>query len=274
MISAVRLRTSSRNSYRKVTTLAFVAFCAVLLSACRVDSVVTLDVKENGSGTLSVVTTADADLISRAPGLVEDLSFDDAKSAGWKVTEPSITTDGGMQMTVSHSFNNPQEASLLLAQLSGANGPFKEMSLTRSGKDTDSTWMLNGRLEVNGGLEAFADPKLLKTIGGSPFAGTLASSELDIGQVIGIEFRAFLPGRIESTTGVNTFGYPQWTVSFDGSEQSIATVAQNTAVNSTVARITTPILFGLLVIWVVGVGGFAAFVAFTRFKRSRRTPTK
>lgn len=274
MISAVRLRTSSRNSFRKFGTLAGFAICAVLLSACRVDSVVTLNVKENGTGTLSVVTTADADVIAQAPGLAEDLSFADAKNAGWEVSAPSITNDGGMQVTVSHSFNNPQEASLLLAQLSGANGPFKEMSLTRSGKDTDSTWMLNGRLEVNGGLDAFADPELLKTIGGSPFAATLANSELDIGQAVGIEFRAFLPGKIESTTGVDTFGYQQWTVSFDGSAQSIATVAQNTAVKSTVARITTPILLGLLIIWVLGVSGFTAFVVFTRYKRSRRTPTK
>ena len=274
MISAVRLRTSARNSYRKFGTLACAAICAVLLSACRIDSVVTLDVKENGTGTLSVVTTADADVVAQAPGLAEELSFDDAKSAGWEVSAPSATKDGGMQVTVSHSFNNPQEASLLLAQLSGANGPFKEMSLTRSGKDTDSTWMLDGRLEVNGGLDAFADPELLKTIGGSPFAATLANSELDIGQAIGVEFRAFLPGKIESTTGVDTFGYPQWTVSFDGSAQSITTVTQNTAVKSTVARITTPILLGLLIIWVLGVSGFAGFVAFTRFKRGRRTPTK
>ena len=274
MISAVRLRTSSRNSYRKFGTLSCAAICAVLLSACRVDSIVTLDVKENGTGTLSVVTTADSGVIAQAPDLAEDLNFDDAKSAGWKVSAPLATSDGGLQVTVSHSFNNPQEASLLLTQLSGANGPFKEMGLIRSGKDTDSTWMLNGRLEVNGGLDAFADPELLKTIGGSPFAATLANSELDIGQAVGIEFRAFLPGKIESTTGVNTFGYPQWTVSFDGSAQSIATVAQNTAVKSTVARITTPILLGLLILWVLGVSGFAAFVAVARYKRSRRTPAK
>lgn len=273
MISAVRWRKSSRNSHRKFGVLAYAAIFAVLLSACRVDSVVTLKVKENGTGTLSVVTTADADLVAQVPGLAEDLSFDDAKNAGWKVSTPLTTKDGGMQVTASHSFNNPQEATLLLTQLSGANGPFKEMSLTRSGKDTDSTWMLNGRLEVNGGLDAFADPELLKTIGGSPFAATLANSELDIGQAVGVEFRAFLPGKIESTTGVDTFGYPQWTVSFDGSAQSIATVTQNTAVKSTVARIATPILLGLLVLWVLGVSGFAAFVAFTRYKRSRRTPT-
>lgn len=268
------LRTPTRNLFRKLGSLSCAAACVVLLSACRVDSLVTLDVKENGAGTLSIVTTADSDVVNQTPGLAEDLSFDDAISAGWRVSTPSATSDGGLQLTVSHSFNNPQEATALLSQLSGENGPFKDLNLTRSGKDTDSTWMLNGRLEVNGGLAAFADPALLKIIGGSPFSATLANSGLDIGQAVGIEFRAFLPGKIESTTGVDTFGYPQWTVSFDGSAQDLTTVAQNTAVKSTITRITTPILLGLLIIWVLGVSGLAGFVAFTRYKRSRRTPAK
>ena len=178
-----------------------------------------------------------------------------------------------MQLSTTHNFATPAEATLLMSQLSGEFGPFKEMHLVRSGKDTDSTWTLTGKLEVNGGLDAFADPVLLKTIGASPFAATLANSELDIGEAVGIEFRAYLPGSIESTTGVSTFGYSQWTVSFDGSSQILTTITRNTAVKSTIARIFAPIFLVGLIIWVLGVLAFSGFVALTRFRRGRRTPT-
>ncbi len=269
MIACVRTRISSP-SIRAIVTL---TFFVIVLSACRVETVVTLDVKENGSGILSVVTTADADVVAQAPGLVDDLSFDDAKDTGWNVSEPLVTTDGGLEVSTSHHFSTPAEATLLMSQLSGIYGPFKEMQLVRTGKDTDSTWTLTGRLETNGGLDAFADPALLKTVGASPYAPTLANAQLDIGQAVGIEFRASLPGSIESTTGVNSSGYQQWTVSFDGSSQVVTTVSQNTAVKSTIARIVAPILFVVLVMWVIGVLGFSGFVALTRYKRGRRTPT-
>ena len=248
-------------------------FFVIVLSACRVDTVVTLDVNENGSGVLSIVTTADADVVAQTPDLVGDLNFDDAKTAGWTVADPLTTSDGGLQLSMTHNFSNPADATLLMSQMSGEFGQFKEMHLVRTGKDTDSTWTLTGTLEVNGGLDAFADPALLKTIGASPFSATLANSNLDIGEAVGIEFHALLPGSIESTTGVNTLGYSQWTVSFDGSSQLVTTVTQNTAVKSTIARIVAPIFFVGLLIWIIGVLGFSGFVALTRFRRARRTPT-
>lgn len=269
MIARVRARISSP-SLRAIFGL---TFFVVVLSACRIETVVTLDVKENGSGTLSIVATADADVIAQVPDLADDLNFDDAKAAGWEVSAPLTTADGGLEVSISHPFSTPGEATLLMSQLSGVYGPFKEMRLVRTGKDTDSTWTLTGRLETNGGLDTFADPALLKTIGASPYATTLANSDLDIGKAVSIQFRAYLPGSIESTTGVNTFGYPLWIVSFDGSSQTLTTVTRNTAVKSTIARIFAPIFFAGLVIWVIGVLGFSGFIALTRFKRSRRTPT-
>ena len=75
-------KTSARSVI--VRALVAVATCA-LLTSCRVDSVVTLDVEPNGSGTLAVVTTVDAEVVARVPNIAQDLSFEDAKNAGWKV---------------------------------------------------------------------------------------------------------------------------------------------------------------------------------------------
>jgi hypothetical protein len=174
---------------------------------------------------------------------------------------------------VSRDFNNPEQATVLLNSLSGQFGPFKNMALARSGKDTDSRWDLSGILEVNGGLNAFADPALLKLIGGAPFEARLKSSGADIGRVLGMNFVANLPGELVSTTGISNDQGVQWLVSFDGSTQDVATVTQNTAVASTVARVFSPILMWLLIAWLVAIAILSAAVAYYRIRRSRRTPT-
>ena len=263
-------KTSARPQF--VRALVVVATCA-LLTSCRVDSVVTLDVEPDGSGTLAIVTTADAEVIAKYPNLASELSFDDAKAAGWSVSDVATTPEGAMQVRVAHHFVNPEEATDLLGQLSSEFGPFKDLVLTRTGKDTDSTWNLVGKLQVNDGLKAFADPQLLTTIGASPFQATLANSGLDIGQAVGVTFNLKLPGEIESTTGIFKFGTVQWNAAFDGSTQDLTTTTQNTAVAATIARIFSPLLRWILILWIVGMAAFSAFVALWCYRRHRRTPT-
>ncbi|TSA54139.1 MAG: hypothetical protein D4R44_02150 [Actinobacteria bacterium] len=255
-----------------VRALVAVATCA-LLSSCRVDSVVTLNVQPNGSGTLAIVSTADAEVVAKVPTLASDLSFDDAIAAGWSVSDVVTTGEGAMQVRVAHRFANPQEATALLGQLSGEFGPFKGLTLTRTGKDADSTWNFAGQIQVNDGLNAFADPQLLTTIGASPYQATLANSGLDIGQAVGVTFKLQLPGKVESTTGLNNFDTLQWNVTFDGSTQDLATTTQNTAVAATIAQIVSPLLRWMLILWIVGMVGFSAIVALWRFRRNKRTPT-
>ena len=263
-------KTSARSGI--IRALVAVATC-VLLTSCRVDSVVTLDVDPNGNGTLAIVTTADAEVVAKYPNLASELSFEDAKAAGWSVSDVATTPEGAMQVRVAHHFVNPEEATDLLGQLSSEFGPFKDLVLTRTGKDTDSTWNLVGKLQVNDGLKAFADPQLLTTIGASPFQATLANSGLDIGQAVGVTFNLKLPGEIESTTGIFKFGTVQWNAAFDGSTQDLTTTTQNTAVAATIARIFSPLLRWILILWIVGMAAFSAFVALWRYRRHRRTPT-
>ena len=267
------LHSRPQGAARRIASSVAALLAVVLLGACRVDSVVTLNVEPNGSGTLAVVTTVDAEVVARVPNIAENLSFEDAKNAGWKVSEVGTTEAGGLQVRVSHSFNNEEEATALLAQLSGEFGPFKNFSLIREGKDTDSTWTLNGNLEVNGGLNAFADQSLLDLIGGTPYAQALAESNQDVGQAVSILFQAKLPGTVTTTNGTDNIGTLQWAVTFDGSTQSVSAVTQNTAVASTIARIFSPVLFWLLMIWLVLMAGFSGFVGYTRFRKSKRTPS-
>jgi hypothetical protein len=243
------------------------------LAACRVESVVTLNVKPNGSGTIAVVTSANAAVVAAVPNLDNQLAFDDLEAAGWDISDFVTTDEGELQVRVSKEFDNPDEATAILNELSAEFGPFRNMSLAREGKDTDSTWTLNGDLQVTGGLNAFADTALVDLIGGTPFEDALAKSGQDIGQAVGITFKAMLPGDVVSSTGLNEAGVLRWSVAFDGSTQSVATVTQNTSVASTVAGIFEPVLRWLLILWFVAMIVLAALVTASRIRRSKRTPT-
>ena len=265
--------TAPTRTMRALRLLGMSAVLVVVLAACRVDSVVTLTVKPNGSGTVAVVATANAAVVAAIPDLADQLAFDDLEAAGWDISDFATTDEGELQVRVAKGFDTPEEATAILNQLSAEFGPFRNMNLTREGKDTDSTWTLAGDLQVTGGLNAFADSALVDLIGGAPFEDALAESGQDIGQAVGITFKAVLPGDVVSTTGLNESGVLRWNVAFDGSTQSVATVTQNTAVASTVAGIFEPVLRWLLILWFVAMIVLAAAVTASRIRRSKRTPT-
>ena len=89
--------------------LVAIALGCLALSACRVDTVVSLNVEPDGSGVLAVVATADAEVMASAPNLVNDLNFDDAKSAGWKVSDiETLETDDELYLCEYHDRDSLQ----------------------------------------------------------------------------------------------------------------------------------------------------------------------
>ena len=257
---------------KKLRVIGLIA-SAVLLCSCQVNAVVSLDVAQNGSGLVTINMIADSQIVEQVPNLADDLEFEDVTNAGWVVTRPNKTVDGGLQVSLSHTFDNADQASALLNQLSGEFGPFKQMSVTRSGKDTDSTFKLDGILQVDGGLNAFADPSLLKTIGGAPFAENLRQAELDLGKAMTIDFIATLPGVIDRTSGLNTENTVTWRVPLDGSEQSVLTTSRNTAVKATVARLVAGLFKFLLFAWLLAMTILIA-LAFYKRRGANQTPSE
>jgi hypothetical protein len=157
-----------------------------LLSSCRVDQSISLDVKPNGTGKVTVVVTADKDIVTKVPSLAQDIRTDDVKKAGWTVEGPTKTKSGGLTIQLTHDFDTPAEATAILSQVSETRGPLHELVLARSGKDTNSTWSLSGRLEVNGGLNSFIDDAGLELLDVSPYAAEVAEAGLDLGDAVGI----------------------------------------------------------------------------------------
>lgn len=259
-------------SVRSNFTRLFGAVCAVvLLSACRVDQSVSLTVEPNGTGSVTVVVTADKDVVTKAPSLAQDIRTEDLEKAGWKVDGPTKTKSGGLSVTLTHSFSSPEGATAVLAQVSEGRGPLHDLVLTRSGKDTNSTWTLAGRLEVTGGLDSFIDDAGLELLDTSPYAAEVSDAGLDLGDAVSVAFTAQLPGTVDATTGLQDNGVITWRIPMDGSKVDVATTATHVAVASSISRVARTLLLALLVLWVAGTAILLLLVVNARSRR-QRTP--
>lgn len=242
--------------------------CVVLLSSCRVDSTVSITVDRDGSGSLDVLVIADKDIVEQVPNLATDLNFGDLVNNGWKLIGPEKTEDGGLRVVLTHPFENETQASALLTQLNGNRGPFRDVRLTREGKSRDSVWKLTGRLEVTGGLQAFADDQLLQIVGSTPYEQTVEEAGLDLGKAISLQVNAKLPGKIESTTGVEQDGVLTWRVATDGTPVDLATTTNEVDVAGTIGGILSFVARALLVLWL----GFIGWVGFLVWRKQSRRP--
>lgn len=250
---------------RVLRTAALVAM-ALVVASCQATAAVDLQIQPNGQGTLSLVVTADQNMIAAAPGLAESLSLSDAQDAGWEVSPVAPDAQGRLQVRLWHDFDTPEEANLLLGQLSGAEGPFRGLKITRDRDGGRSTWTLNGELVLDNGLSSLADAGLIQLAQAAPFQQDLAASGLTLDQVFLVTFRVTMPGTIDSTTGVQDVSTVQWTAPLDGSTVDVTTQSTH---ESRLGAVAGPLAPALL--WLAG-GWLVAMLLFAAAAISRRTP--
>jgi hypothetical protein len=203
---------------------ALIVISMMLLTACRVDATVDISMNAQGSGHITVTAVADADVVNRAPGLAEDLRFDDAEAAGWTVTGPTQTDDNGLKVVLTHTFANPEEATALLQSINGSGGPLHAAALTRTVKADETSVSLTGTLRIDG-LAAFADPDVLAAVGATPYAEEVVATNASPSDAVGVTIRATLPGKITSVTGTVSGSSVSWIVPLDGSQLDLGSTA-------------------------------------------------
>jgi hypothetical protein len=239
--------------------------CALLaLGACRVDVTVHVEVASDGSGTVTVTAIADAEVVAQAPGLAEDLRFDDAVANGWVVDGPTATGDGGLRVELKHDFATVAEATALLQSINGVGGPLHAMTLTRVASDSQVTTFLTGTLRVDGDLQAFADSELLAAIGGTPYVDEIRDGGLAPMDAVSFTLTADLPG--EATTA----GQPtQWSAPVDGTTLDVAATTAVARGGSSLWSTVSTVALIALVGWCLAAIAFIVFVAKTRRRRKR-----
>lgn len=245
--------------------------CAVALVGCRLDLNVDVVVEPDGTGTISVVATVDADVVAAVPTLATELVTDDIVAAGWTVDGPTTLPDGGLTVTLRHDFSSDVEATNLLNSI---GPPFNEMSLTRNTSGEDTTTRLGGLLGLPDGFESFADEDLIAAVGSVPFAEQIASSGATPDTSISAVLRAQLPGEIQ---GDETNGTAQgdnvleWTVPTDGTIVDARAVAvQSPGDDRWWARPLSVVALVALIAWVTFMTLFIGYVVWARWQRSRR----
>jgi hypothetical protein len=237
----------------------------VVATACRLDISTTVDVARNGSGRITVVAVADAELVERAPELKNGIAADDLRARGWTVGTPTPLPDGGIQVIVERVFATPAEATALLAGLSGEAGPFHDLTLTRTGSIAASTFDMTGELRVDGGLGAFADADIVELVGAVPFDDILTTQERTLSDTLSLSLATRLPGDVSSTSGAVDENVVRWDVPLDGSSVAVEARSRNFDVAALLGRIIAIVAVVALAAWLIGMA-----VVTVRIVRRRR----
>ena len=244
--------------------LALLVLLAVVVSACRVDTTVTVALAEDGSGEVRVTTVLDDPAVARLPDLDDDgvsgaadlvalVRVDDLEAAGWTVGEPAEAGDGGLSLTVSRPFGTPEEADVILAQLTGPDGALRDLHVTRSASFGRTELGFSGTADLSGGLEAFGDEGLAAALDGEPLGQDVAAIEAAVGtpmaEAVTLEVVADLDG--DATTWAPRLGDPP-----------LSMAAETTSTDATVLLLTGVAVVAALALVVV---------LLVRLLRSRRS---
>ncbi len=248
---------------------ALIVISVMVLTGCHVDTTVDISMTADGSGHITLTAVADADVVQQAPGLADDLRFDDAETAGWTVTGPTETSDGGLRAEFTHTFANPEEASALLQSINGSGGPLHEMAFARTVAEGGTTIDLVGSLRIDG-LAAFADPDVLAAVGATPYADQIAASSQGPSQAVGVTVRATLPGKISSASGTISGNTVSWIVPLDGSQLDLSTSALDDHGTAKIWGVASNAALIALVAWCLVAAAFIFWVARQRQRRSHR----
>ena len=92
---------------RVVGRLLFLVAFVVVLSACRVEATVTVEVSEDGSGTVAVGLELDGAAVDALSGFDDRVRVDDLEAAGWEVVGPTTDGWGVGRMSAVKRFDSP-----------------------------------------------------------------------------------------------------------------------------------------------------------------------
>ncbi len=142
---------------------------AVLFAGCKVDTTVNVVVKENGSGEVRVRAVLDAAAVAAAEsngGKLDDrVRLGDLTSAGWKVAPWARALDGTATLLLVKPFVNVSQVNAIIRELNGADGPLREVHVTRKEKIGTINFAFRGTADLAAmKTGVLADPALVASL--------------------------------------------------------------------------------------------------------------
>lgn len=175
---------------------------AALAAGCQLDTRVAIDVREDGSGRVEVSVALDEAAAERVPGLADQLAVDDLVATGWTVSGPSLDADGLTWIRASKPFASPERAALVLDEITGADGPLRDIAVSRHPSLFWDEWQLTGTVDLGDGLAGFSDDALRERLDGTNVGLTddeiAAIAGRPLAEVLTLEVAVSLPGEVSA----------------------------------------------------------------------------
>jgi hypothetical protein len=150
---------------RRWSGLVLVAL-VVALAGCKVDTVVTIKVDDDGSGTVTARVVLDAEAVARAESaeakLQDAVRLGDLEAAGWESSGWHRRRNGGASIVVAKKFDRAEDAAAVVEELNGPDGPLRDVSVERDVSTFRTQWSFSGLADLEDlktGVES--DPELI-----------------------------------------------------------------------------------------------------------------
>ncbi|HUF84309.1 MAG TPA: hypothetical protein VMQ81_06915 [Acidimicrobiia bacterium] len=143
--------------------------CALVLAGCKVETTVAIDVREDGSGTVTVRVALDADAVSEGEAggatLENRVRLGDLEVAGWDSSGWRRHEDGSARLRIAKEFADASDLAGVIAELNGEHGPLRKVSLTRDEGAIFDRYRLKGVADLSAlATGVITDPELVASL--------------------------------------------------------------------------------------------------------------
>lgn len=145
------------------------------LTGCRATGRVVVTLARNGSGTVAVTLTLDAEATARVGDLKTALSTGDLAAAGWTIGAPQrrgTASSATTAVTVSKAFGSAAGLSSVMKELGGSSGLFATWRASVTDGFASTSWVVAGTVSATGDLAQFSDERLASALDGHPLGRT------------------------------------------------------------------------------------------------------
>lgn len=187
-----------------------------MLSACKVDGTVSVDVSPDGSGIVTVEVQVDSDAAKQIGDPAKAIRSADLSKAGWRVGKPVVDSkSGAFTIGASRTFDSGDELGEILADIGrGSDGPLVSgVSLEVEDGFARTDYRFAARMKSTSGLADLSDPALTEALGGLPLGRTpeeLTAAGVTSKGIGTLRLRVRLPGGLKHHTGQKVGDSVEW----------------------------------------------------------------
>jgi hypothetical protein len=196
---------------RRAGRALLLVLAGLLVAGCQVRAELNVSVEEDGSGVVELAVGLDEDALSRRPDVLEDLDLSDLTDTGWEIVGPVEEVDGVTWLRARHEFGTPEELGVLVDEVAGERGPFRDFELRRSDAFAETRYDFSGTVDFTAGAGALAeDPELAEALEAEPIELLEERLGAAIDELVRVQVAVRLPGSVESNAPTQASNGAAW----------------------------------------------------------------